>query len=368
MKTEAESLKSELSEILSTVPHPERRSSLMELGMISSINAEGKRVRIVASIPEGYQLAGIIKSDIETVLKDAGYDCTVEFTTKGKTVKDERKSRRLPIIVTGTRERTGIDALPRNGIGNIIAVASGKGGVGKSFITTAIATHLTSLGYRTGILDADITGPCISRMLGLRDLPELGDSNRMKPLVSRMGIRVMSIDLIMDKFKTPLVWRGPLINSAIRGLFSETGWGDLHYLLVDLPPGTSDAPLTVFQSLTPDGVLFVTSPMEVARSVVARSITMAREMHVPVIGVIENMSFLRLPDGSRINVFGREEGKKVAEEFGVPYIGSVQLDPAVSTLSDRGEIELYSNSQFFRIIRNLRFSLLRISPETKRDE
>jgi Mrp family chromosome partitioning ATPase len=359
-------LRKDLSEILSTVPHPERRSSLMDLGMIYSVNAEGKKIRVVASVPEGYRMADIIKSDIESVLKNAGYECSVEFKTNGRDTAREGKLRKLPMIVTGTGGRTGIDALPREGIGNIVAVASGKGGVGKSFITAAIATHLTSLGYRTGILDADITGPCISRMLGLRELPELGENNMMKPLVSRMGIRVMSIDLIMDRFKTPLVWRGPLINSAIRGLFSETGWGDLHYLLVDLPPGTSDAPLTVFQSLTPDGVLFVTSPMEVARSVVARSISMAREMHVPVAGIIENMAFLRLPDGSRINVFGREGGKKAAEEFDVPYIGSVQLDPAVSALSDRGEIELYSNNEFFSIIRNLRFSLMRVSPEKKR--
>ena len=326
--------------------------------MISGIALDGKDVKVTVSVPHAYPFRNVIKSDIETVLADGGYGAIVEFTETANSAAGVQRRIELPIVETGVHERTGIDALPRGDISSIIAVASGKGGVGKSFVTAVLATHLAMLGYRTGILDADITGPCISRMFGMNRLPELGKNGKIRPLCSQIGVKIMTVDLIMDRFKTPLVWRGPLINSAIRGLFSETDWGDLHYLIVDLPPGTSDAPMTVFQSLTPDGVLFVTSPMEVARSVVARAVTMAREMHVPVTGVVENMAFLRLPDGSKVNVFGREGGEKAAQELGVPYIGTIPLDPAVSGLSDRGEIELYSNTELFRTIRRMRFALL----------
>lgn len=352
-------MKTEPSELLAAVPHPEMKSSLSEMGMFSSVVSEGNKVRVTVSVPPAYPMSDVIKADIESVLAEGGYEPVVEFVESGGRAASRPRVIELPVIGTGKHERTGIDALPRGSIANIIAVASGKGGVGKSFVTAALATHLTLLGYRTGVLDADITGPCISRMFGINQLPELGKHGKMEPLNSQMGVKIMSVDVIMDRFKTPLVWRGPLINSAIRGLFSETDWGELHYLLVDLPPGTSDAPMTVFQSLTPDGVLFVTSPMEVARSVVARSISMAREMHVPVIGLVENMSFLRLPDGSRINVFGREGGEKAAADFGLQHLGTIPLDPAVSSLSDRGEIELYRNGEFFRAVRRMRFSLLR---------
>ena len=345
-------------ELLSAVPHPEEKYSLSEKGMLSAVQVEGTEVRVRVSVPHAYPLSNVIKSDIEAVLAGEGYRAVVEFSETADTGAAAKRTVELPIVDSGTHERTGIDALPRGNISNIIAVASGKGGVGKSFVTAVLATHLSMLGFRTGILDADITGPCISRMFGLNSLPELGKDGKIVPLSSQTGVKIMTVDLIMDRFKTPLVWRGPLINSAIRGLFSETAWGKLHYLIVDLPPGTSDAPMTVFQSLTPDGVLFVTSPMEVARSVVARAVTMAREMHVPVTGVIENMAFLRLPDGSRVNVFGREGGEKAASELGVPYIGTIPLDPAVSGLSDRGEIELYSNTELFKTIRRMRFAML----------
>ncbi len=339
--------------------------SLGEMGMISNVVTEGTLVKVTVSVPRGYPLCDIIRSDIESVLGSGGYRAAVEFS-ESELVEPSRHIE-LPVIEIGAHERTGIDALPRGDISNIIAVASGKGGVGKSFVTAILATHLSTLGFRTGILDADITGPCISRMFGLNKLPEMGKDGKIEPLTSQMGVRIMSVDLIMDRFRTPLVWRGPLINSAIRGLFSETDWGRLHYLIVDLPPGTSDAPMTVFQSLSPDAVLFVTSPMEVARSVVARAITMAREMHVPIAGVVENMSFLRLPDGTRVNVFGREGGEKTAEDLGVPFIGTIPLDPAVSSLSDRGEIELYSNRELFGTIRRMRFAMLK-NAQAKRTE
>ena len=344
------------AEIIAHVPHPEENVTLASKGWISNVDVDGKKAKVTVSVPENYQFISVIENDIKAVLEENGFVAEVDFLY-GNKIEERGKERKLELPLVGQESmRTGIDALPRQGIRHIIAVASGKGGVGKSFITAVLGTHLSMLGYRTAILDADITGPCISRMFGLSSLPDMGEDGKIEPLISQSGLRIMSIDVIMDRFKTPLVWRGPLINSAIRGLFSETRWGDIHYLLVDLPPGTSDAPLTVFQSMKPDGVIFVTTPMEVARSVVSRAVSMAREMHIPIVGFVENMSHFLLGDKA-INIFGREGSEKAAAEFGIPFLGSIPIDTAVSALSDRGEIELYRNRELFKIIRRMRFRL-----------
>lgn len=326
----------------------------------------------------GYPFAEVLRSDVEWSSARAGVDVRVKFASddsdwayrcmtqlKDSAVTGEPDRIELPLADTGQPSRgpgdsTGIDALPRAGVRKIVAVASGKGGVGKSFVTAALATHLRLLGFNVGVLDADITGPCISRMFGVTGLPRLKENKMMQPLETQLGTKVMAVDLIMDRFKTPLIWRGPLINSAIRGLFSETDWGDIHYLLVDLPPGTSDAPLTVFQSLRPDGVLFVTSPMLVAKTVVSRAVTMARELGAPILGVVENMSYMASPNGVRVNVFGRGGTEESVRELGVTYLGSLPLDPAVSGLADRGEIEFYRSPELFGVARAVRFGLMRL--------
>jgi len=343
-----------VDELLSLIPHPEVASSLKEMGMIREVKLNGNDAEITVVVPSGYRLSSVIEMDIEAVLKENGYNAHVHFVESGGATDythaaGEEYHRGSPFI----------GPLPRKEVHNIIAVASGKGGVGKSFVTASLAVHLSLLGYSSGILDADITGPCISRMFGVSQLPEMQEDGKIKPLRSVTGISIMSIDVIMDRFRTPLIWRGPLINSAIRGLFSETDWGKLDFLLVDLPPGTSDAPLTVFQSLRPDGAIFVTSPMQIAISVVRRAVNMAVEMKVPVLGLIENMSFLKLPDGSRINVFGKEAGQVLGKELDIPFLGTIPLDPAIGPLSDRGEIELYRNEELFRILRKMRFAISR---------
>ena len=340
---------------------------------------DGATYLVTLRIPyPGYPFAEVLRSDIEWAGAKAGVGVKVKFAAGDATWADGCLSRfkvssrpggperiELPVAESGQPVRragdlAGIDALQRRGVRKIVAVASGKGGVGKSFVTASLATHLRLLGFNVGILDADITGPCISRMLGVTGLPRLKENKMMQPLETQLGTKVMAVDLIMDRFKTPLIWRGPLINSAIRGLFSETDWGDTHYLLVDLPPGTSDAPLTVFQSLRPDAVVFVTSPMLVAKTVVARAVTMAKELGTPILGVVENMSHMATPSGVRVNVFGRGGTEESVKDLGVSYLGSLPLDPAVSGLADRGEIEFYRSPELFGIARLVRFGLMRL--------
>lgn len=354
-----------LREIFSAVPHPELNRAIAEMGMLRSVRkADGKlEVEIQVNSLE-YELLNVLKSDIMSAAERHGEKAEVKFI-QGPADAAPAEKERIELSVVGQQASSGIDALNRKGVRTVVVVASGKGGVGKSFVTATVATHLALSGYRVGILDADITGPSISRMFGISQMPKLREDKMMEPLTSSMGVKIMSIDLIMDRFQTPLVWRGPLINSAIRGLFSETDWGDLHYLLVDLPPGTSDAPLTVFQSLRPDGVMFVTSPQLIANTVVSRAVQMAHEMKTPVLGVVENMSYLQLPDGNRLNVFGRLGAEDISRRLGLEFMGSLPLDPAVSALADRGEIEIYRRKELFEIARSVRFCLLKTSGPKK---
>ncbi len=352
---------------------------MTESGAVLGAERDGATYLVTLRIPyPAYPFTEVLRSDIEWAGAQAGVGVKVKFAVGDAAWADGCLSRfkvssppggperiELPVAESGQPVRragdlAGIDALQRRGVRKIVAVASGKGGVGKSFVTASLATHLRLLGFNVGILDADITGPCISRMLGVTGLPRLKENKMMQPLETQLGTKVMAVDLIMDRFKTPLIWRGPLINSAIRGLFSETDWGDTHYLLVDLPPGTSDAPLTVFQSLRPDAVVFVTSPMLVAKTVVARAVTMAKELGTPILGVVENMSHMATPSGVRVNVFGRGGTEESVKDLGVSYLGSLPLDPAVSGLADRGEIEFYRSPELFGIARLVRFGLMRL--------
>src|SRR2546427_400838 len=227
---------------------------------------------------------------------------------------------------------------------NIIAVISGKGGVGKSFVTSMLASELKKHGYEIGVLDADLTGPSIAKVLGVTGKPSKGPNGGIIPLRTRGGIKVMSINLVLDDPSMPVIWRGPIVNSVIRQLYWDVEWGDLHYLLVDLPPGTSDAPLTVFQSLPLDGVIVVSSPQDLASMIVSKAVNMAKKMNAPIVGLIENMTYLNCPHcGQRVSLFGKPQGEKLALELGLPFLGAVPLDPSIARLSDEGRIEDYSS-------------------------
>lgn len=238
------------------------------------------------------------------------------------------------------RDHSQTEHAPRN-IGSVIAIMSGKGGVGKSSVSALVATALRKAGRQVGVLDADITGPSIPRLFGLRQPPET-EGETIIPAKTSLGISVMSLNLLLEHEEDPVVWRGPLISGAIKQFWDEVAWGDLDFLVVDLPPGTGDAVLTVLQTLPLSGVIVVSSPQELTAMVVKKAINMTEMMGIPVIGLIENMSGLICPHcGELIEVFGPSQAERVAAATGIRLIGRLPLDPELRRLGDEGKIEAY---------------------------
>ncbi|MBC7340127.1 MAG: Mrp/NBP35 family ATP-binding protein [Firmicutes bacterium] len=239
----------------------------------------------------------------------------------------------------GTIEKLKASELSQ--IDRLAAVMSGKGGVGKSSVTALLAVRLSRQGFRVGIMDADITGPSIPRMFGVREQPaSLGFG--ILPVRTRTGISIMSLNLLLPHEDDPVIWRGPLIAGAVRQFWTDVAWGELDYLLVDLPPGTGDAPLTVMQSLPLDGLVVVSSPQDLAVMVVRKAIKMAGMLGVPILGLLENMTYATCPRcGEKLRLFGPSQGERVARETGVPFLGEIPLDPHLAELCDSGEIEQY---------------------------
>jgi len=236
-----------------------------------------------------------------------------------------------------------VDSKPKdiNEIRHIIAIMSGKGGVGKSLVASLTAIALKRQGYEVGILDADITGPSIPKMFGINTRPAGSDSGIL-PVSSRSGIELMSINLLLPSEDDAVIWRGPLIGKAITQFWEETLWGKLDYLVVDLPPGTADAPLTVMQTLPLTGIIIVFTPQALTTMVVRKAINMARQMGKPILGVVENMSYLYVPEIDRkIELFGRSRGEEMAKAAHALLLGQLPIDPALAKLCDEGNIEHY---------------------------
>jgi Mrp family chromosome partitioning ATPase len=228
-----------------------------------------------------------------------------------------------------------------NQITHIIAVMSGKGGVGKSVVSSLVGIALRRKGHSVGILDADITGPSIPRMFGLTERPIAGEGGIL-PVLSRSGIGIMSINLLLPSEDDAVIWRGPLIARAITQFWEEVLWGKLDYLIVDLPPGTADAPLTVMQTLPISGVVIVFTPQDLTTMIVRKAVNMAQKMDKRVVGVVENMSYLYLPEiDKRIEVFGKSRGEEMARAANAPLLGQLPIDPALAKLCDEGNIERY---------------------------
>jgi Mrp family chromosome partitioning ATPase len=233
---------------------------------------------------------------------------------------------------------------PYSDIRHVVGIVSGKGGVGKSFVTASLAVQMAKAGYRVGILDADITGPSIPKMFGAHG-QVVGDEKGMYPYETPEGIRIISINLMMEDEEAPVVWRGPVIAGAVKQFWNETVWGELDYLFVDMPPGTGDVPLTVFQSLPVDGIVVVTSPQELVQMIVKKAFHMADMMHIPVMGVVENFSYLQCPDcGKRIALFGESHIDEAAAELGTKVLGKLPLDPAYAREADAGAFFRIENS------------------------
>ncbi len=224
-------------------------------------------------------------------------------------------------------------------IRHVVAIGSGKGGVGKSTVTALLAAELARRGLAVGILDADITGPSIPKLFGLPGpLTDRGEG--IEPVRSRAGLEIVSSQFMVEDEQTPVIWRGPLVTRLIQQFFGGVHWGPLDYLLLDMPPGTSDVPLTVFQTIPIDGMVFVLTPQELAGLIVKKAMNMARELHVPLLGVVENMGWIACPHcGERIEPFGPSRVDRVAAEYGIPVLGRLPIRSTVSALADAGRIE-----------------------------
>ena len=228
---------------------------------------------------------------------------------------------------------------PKSSVKKVIAVVSGKGGVGKSTVTSMLAVAMARKGKRTAILDADITGPSAPTAFGVTECQGAGEEG-LYPALSRSGIQIMSINLLLDNSTDPVVWRGPVIAGAVKQFWSDVIWEDVDYMFVDMPPGTGDVPLTVFQSIPVDGIIIVTSPQDLVSMIVSKAVKMANMMHIPVLGFVENYSYLECPDcGKKINVFGQSKLDEIAEAFNLPVLARLPIDPKVAEAYDSGLME-----------------------------
>lgn len=313
-------------EALNKVQEPELNKDLVSLNMIRDIKIDGTRVSftVILTTP-----ACPLKSQIEQEAKNA------VLSIPGIDEVDIFMDANVP---SDGRSR-GLMELP---IRNAIAIASGKGGVGKSTVSVNTAVVLAQSGAKVGLLDADIYGPNIPTMMGVDHLPP-AQENKMVPAEAH-GVKLMSIGFLV-KADQPLIWRGPMLHSAIRQFLSDVDWGELDYLIVDLPPGTGDAPLSLVQSLPLSGGVIVTLPQQVSLDDARRSLEMFRQLNVDVLGVVENMSYLELPDGDRMDIFGSGGGQRLAEESGVAFIGAIPMDPAVREGGDSGKPVVVTNPE-----------------------
>ncbi|MBO5274663.1 MAG: Mrp/NBP35 family ATP-binding protein [Clostridia bacterium] len=223
---------------------------------------------------------------------------------------------------------------------HVIGIVSGKGGVGKSLVTSMLSVLSQRRGNKTAILDADVTGPSIPKIFNLKG-EVTGCDDGMFPLQTKTGIEVMSVNLLLNDEKMPVVWRGPVIAGTVKQFWTDVVWGDVDFMYVDMPPGTGDVPLTVFQSLPLDGIIIVTSPQELVSMIVAKAVNMAKMMNIPVLGIVENMSYIKCPDcGKEISIFGESHTKEAADEFGLDLLARIPLDPKIASLCDKGMLEL----------------------------
>lgn len=259
-------------------------------------------------------------------------DCTHDCSTCGESCAD-REGGGSPFQIKPLRDGCRV--------GKVYGVVSGKGGVGKSMTSAMLAVSMRRLGFKAGVLDADITGPSIPRLFGVKG-PATGDGESINPVSSRTGVEIMSINLLLDDPEAPVVWRGPVIAGAVKQFWQEVVW-DVDFLFVDMPPGTGDVPLTVFQTLPVDGIVIVSSPQELVGMIVGKAVQMAQMMHVPILGLVENMSYAVCPDcGKHINVFGDSHVDEIADKYKLPVLAKMPIDPELAKEADAGMIEMFA--------------------------
>ena len=239
---------------------------------------------------------------------------------------------------------------PLSSVKKVIGVVSGKGGVGKSLVTSMMSVLLARKGYNTAVLDADITGPSIPKLFGITEKAD-SDEVAIYPVKTKTGIQVMSVNLLLPNETDPVVWRGPVIAGAVKQFWTDVVWNDVDFMFVDMPPGTGDVPLTVFQSLPVDGIIIVTSPQDLVSMIVSKAVKMANMMHIPVLGFVENYSYLECPDcGKRIEVFGKSHLDEVAASFSLPILARLPIDPKVAACYDAGQMESVDTSSMQKVL------------------
>lgn len=312
--------KEQVIESLQDVQVPTVKRSIVDMNLVREVVASDKQVNVTLAstglIPQAQNLITAKSKEVIAKLPEVN-EVKVEYA----------------------------DAKPNelNRINHIIAVMSGKGGVGKSLVSSLIAVALKRKGYEAGILDADITGPSIPKMFGLNVRPS-GNESGILPVLSRAGIEIMSINLLLPSEDDAVIWRGPLIGKTITQFGEEVLWGRLDYLLIDLPPGTADAPLTVLQSFPVSGVIIVFTPQDLVDMIVRKAVNMAQKMGKRVLGVVENMSYLYIPEiDKRMEIFGRSRGEEMSRASNAPLLGQLPIDPNLARLCDEGNIERYDS-------------------------
>lgn len=239
-------------------------------------------------------------------------------------------------------------------VGKTIAVMSGKGGVGKSSVSSMLASQLRKKGYKVGVLDADITGPSIPKSFGITENIMANREGVMKPQVSKSGIKVVSINLILEDKTAPVIWRSSIVTNILKQFWTDVDWGEIDYMIVDMPPGTSDVPLTVFQSLPIDGVIAVTTPQDLVGMVVEKSLNMSKMMGKKLVGIVENMSYFIAPDtGKKYNIFGESSIDRLVEKFDIPALAKMPISPEITSLIDQGKIEEIDADQLKDIVSSI---------------
>jgi len=325
-----------LIDALRQVVHPEMERDLVDLGMIRDVDVQNSQATVTLALPF---IDVPIKEDLVRAVQEAVSKADAGLTVQVEPIEMSQKERAA--FMAASEKGASRSASPINDISQVVAVLSGKGGVGKSSVAAMLAVALRRREKRVGVLDADITGPSIPMMFGLHEQPSMSPLGIL-PVETETGIKVMSINLLLQSEDQAVIWRGPLISNAIKQFWRDVAWGRLDYLVVDLPPGTSDASLTVMQSIPLSGVVLVTSPQDLAGMVVRKAAQMAQKMGAPIIGLVENMSYVRCPEcGHELQVFGPSQAMQTATRLGVPLLGRLPLDADLACSCDAGEIEGY---------------------------
>jgi Mrp family chromosome partitioning ATPase len=345
--------KKQVQHALTQVIDPELGQSIVELGMVRQIQIKGGEVHITLALTTmGCPLRNYLQDQTRSAVESVpGVEhVIVELTAM---TEEERQQLRERLLPTSRINR----------VGRKVAVMSGKGGVGKSSVTALLAVSLRRQGLTVGILDADITGPSIPRLFGITG-PVRGIPMGILPIETSSGIKVISTNLMLPEEDMAILWRGPIMSGTIRQFWSDVLWGALDYLLIDLPPGTSDATLTVMQSLSIDGVILVTTPQELSSMVVRKTVHMAQELHVPILGIVENMSYYLCPETTvKHEIFGPSHSASVAKAAEAPILGRLPIDPELSALADGGEIEQYDHAECFELADSFLKVIPPVAPE-----